>query len=52
LREEISNLAQIDQITQQELLTKGLELYQKDKEQRKSLISQIQKSLLLQLGKK
>ena len=51
LREEIFSLTQIDQITQQELLTKSLELYQKDRTKRKSLISQIQKKLLSQIGK-
>ncbi|KLL03746.1 MAG: hypothetical protein MRERV_34c021 [Mycoplasmataceae bacterium RV_VA103A] len=50
LREEISSLAQIDRITQTELLTKGLELYQKDRTKKKSLISQIQQNLLLQIG--
>jgi hypothetical protein len=51
LREEIASLTQTDQITQQELLTKGLELYQKDREKKKSLILQIQKDILLQIGK-
>jgi len=44
-------LSQIDQITQPELLAKGLELYQKDRGKRKSLIDQIQKNLLSQIGK-
>ncbi|CAG8566765.1 14697_t:CDS:2, partial [Cetraspora pellucida] len=48
--EEISSFAQADQITQSELLTKGLELCQKDRAKKKSLISQIQQNLLLQIG--